>query len=427
MMIIRTLFFVIIVIFYSSASNFSELIGIENANGNTHLFYRILTKYSSDGFSNDIYHFDIFNNTDSLFLKDFYFPAILPEPYGWPSYTSVDDLEFWNGNPADIIYCGIENDMLLGKFYLCSSRFEYYWGPAINNLELSNQNDSLIYASDQWEGLLISYNSGYEWQNINPGFNQLLDISPFDDQILFATNGKYMHRSIDGGLNFSVVDSSGILEKEFLYDSDSTHIYIVSDNKILTSDDCGESWHILYQDSVKVFVSLDESSSGAIYLCHENQIFFSQNYGASFNPYFSLDSNIGGIYKKPNSGILYVSTNDHIYKISKDGLTTLKIITSILDNEFYTSIPGSYHLYQNYPNPFNSTTTIRYQIRQSGNVEIRVYSIDGRLVVTLVDEHKPAGEFSINWETNGLSTGIYFYVLIHNGKMRDTKRLLLIK
>jgi len=217
------------------------------------------------------------------------------------------------------------------------------------------------------------------------------------------------------------------LEKEFLFDSDTTHIYIISGNKILASTDCGESWRLLYEDSVKVFVSLDESNSGAIYLCHENQILFSQNYGATFNPFFSLESNISGIYKKPYSDILYVSTNDHIYQLSKDELITLKIITSISDNEFSNFNPRSYHLYQNYPNPFNSTTTIRFQIRQSGNVEIIVYSLDGRLVDTLVDKQMPAGEISITWEANDFATGIYFYVLIHNGKMRDTKRLLLIK
>jgi hypothetical protein len=427
MILTRTIIFFIIFISYLSASNFTELSGFEDSNGNTHLFYRICIRYSSGGFSNDIYHFDIFNNSDSLYLDDYYFPAIFPEPYGWPSYISVDDLEFWNGNPADFIYCGIENDMLLGKFYLCSSRFDYYWGPEINNLELSNQNDSLVYASNQWAGMLISLKSGSEWQNLNPGYNQLLDISPFDDQILFTTNGKYLYKSINGGLTFSIVDSSMVLEKEFFFDEDSIHIYLVSDNKILASDNFGETWQLLYEDTVKIFISLDASSSGTIYLCRENKILLSQNYGVSFNPYYTLDSNISGIYKKPNSDILYVSTIDHIYQISQGELTTLKTITSIPDKRFSIPNPQSYHLDQNYPNPFNSTTTIQYQIIQPGNVEIRLYSIDGKFVYKVIDTKMPAGEYSVNWDAKDLASGIYFYVLIHNGKVKDTKRLLLIK
>ena len=427
MIFFRTFFFVIVLISYLSASNFAELNGFDDDNDNTHLFYRIYTKYSNGSTSYDIYHLDLSNNSDSLYLEESYSPAIFPEPYGWPSYKTVDDFEFWNRNPADVIYCGIENDMLMGKFYLCSSRFDYYWGPAINNLELSNQNDSLVYASEQWGGLIISFNSGYEWQNLNPCYSRLLDISPFNDQILFASNGKYLHKSTDGGTTFIIVDSSGILEKNFLFDSDSAHIYLVSGNKILTSGDCGESWHLLYEDTVKVFVSLDESSSGAVYLCRKNQILFSQNFGASFNPYKSLESNIGGIYKKPNSDKLYVATIDKIYQISGDELITLKTITSISDNKNYLLDTRSHTLYQNYPNPFNPTTTIKYKIYQPGHVEIKIYSIDGKIVNNLVDKHMPSGNFSVMWDAKGIASGIYFYQLIHDGNAKDTKRLILLK
>ena len=90
-------------------------------------------------------------------------------------------------------------------------------------------------------------------------------------------------------------------------------------------------------------------------------------------------------------------------------------------------MPGSSHLYQNYPNPFNSTTTIGYQIVQSGNVEICIYSIDGRLVEKLVDKQMPAGEYWLNWKADKCATGIYFYVLFFDGKIQDTRRLLLIR
>ncbi len=426
MILTRIIIFFIILISHISASNFAELSGFEDSNGNTHLLYRICIRYSSGGFSNDIYHFDIFNNSDSLYLEDYYFPAIFPEPYGWPSYISVDDLEFWHGNPADFIYCGIENDMLLGKFYLCSSRFDYYWGPEINNLELSNQNDSLVYASNQWAGMLISLKSGSDWQNLNPGYKQLLDISPFDDQILFATNGNYLYKSKDGGLTFSIVDSSMVLEKEFFFDEDSIHIYLVSDNKILASDNFGESWQLLYEDTVKIFISLDASGSGTIYLCRENKILFSQNYGVSFNPYYTLDSNISGIYKKPNSDILYVSTIDHIYQISQGELTTLKTITSIPDNRFSVPNPQSYHLDQNYPNPFNPRTTINYQLPKTIDVELSIYDLLGQKVTTLVKKRQQAGNHQVEWDASTFASGIYYYK-IQAGEFQDVKKMILIR
>lgn len=94
MMIIRTYFLVITLISLLSASNFTELSGFKDENGNIHLFLRIYTQYSGDGFSNDIFHFDIFKNSYSLYIEDYYSPANFPDPYNWPSYKSVDDFEF---------------------------------------------------------------------------------------------------------------------------------------------------------------------------------------------------------------------------------------------------------------------------------------------------------------------------------------------
>ena len=53
---------------------FSELKGMEDQLGNTHLFYRIYNSYSNDPFydtRNHIYHFDLENFSDSLFLSDY--------------------------------------------------------------------------------------------------------------------------------------------------------------------------------------------------------------------------------------------------------------------------------------------------------------------------------------------------------------------
>ena len=50
-----------------------------------------------------------------------------------------------------------------------------------------------------------------------------------------------------------------------------------------------------------------------------------------------------------------------------------------------------------YPNPFRSATTIAYTVPIDGPVEIRVYDIQGRLVTALLDEAKPAGQYTVSW------------------------------
>ena len=80
----------------------------------------------------------------------------------------------------------------------------------------------------------------------------------------------------------------------------------------------------------------------------------------------------------------------------------------------------------NYPNPFNPTTTIAYQIPTDGHVAIKVFDILGRDVATLVDEFKPAGSYTVQFDASRLASGIYFYS-IHAGEYTAVKKMLLLK
>ena len=90
------------------------------------------------------------------------------------------------------------------------------------------------------------------------------------------------------------------------------------------------------------------------------------------------------------------------------------------------AIPKQYELLQNYPNPFNPSTSIKFQIPGSSFVNIKVYDITGREVETLVNEEKSAGSYEVNFNTEGLSSGIYFYKL-RTDNFTETKKMLLIK
>jgi len=81
---------------------------------------------------------------------------------------------------------------------------------------------------------------------------------------------------------------------------------------------------------------------------------------------------------------------------------------------------------QNYPNPFNPTTTISYQIQNSGHVTIKVFDVLGRDVTTLVDEFKPAGRYTAQFDASRLASGIYFYS-IKSSNYNAVKKMLLLK
>ncbi|MFA5403632.1 MAG: T9SS type A sorting domain-containing protein [Ignavibacteria bacterium] len=95
-------------------------------------------------------------------------------------------------------------------------------------------------------------------------------------------------------------------------------------------------------------------------------------------------------------------------------------------NTINSEIPKEYKLYQNYPNPFNPVTKIRFQIKDSRFVILRVYDILGKEVAMLVNEKLSPGKFEIAWNAFSLPSGMYFYKL-ETGNFTDVKKLVLIK
>ena len=89
-------------------------------------------------------------------------------------------------------------------------------------------------------------------------------------------------------------------------------------------------------------------------------------------------------------------------------------------------LPQNFVLYQNYPNPFNPSTKIRYSIPQSSNVIIKVFDILGNEIETLVNEEKPAGNYEVEFDASGLSSGMYLYKL-QAGNFVETKKMILLK
>ncbi len=95
------------------------------------------------------------------------------------------------------------------------------------------------------------------------------------------------------------------------------------------------------------------------------------------------------------------------------------------------ALPTVSRLHPNYPNPFNPRTTIKFDLKQAGPVELAVFDVAGRLVKRLVGETLAAGQHDAVWEgkdTSGRSTaaGVYFFRLKTHDTI-DTKRMTLIK
>jgi hypothetical protein len=89
-------------------------------------------------------------------------------------------------------------------------------------------------------------------------------------------------------------------------------------------------------------------------------------------------------------------------------------------------IPRGFALTQNFPNPFNPSTRIGYTIPSPSRVVLKVYTLLGQEVATLVNDEENAGYKSVVWDGAGLANGVYFY-RIQAGAFSAVKKMLLLK
>jgi hypothetical protein len=337
----------IILLFLSSLSaqqfyyTFSELKGIEDSNSNTHLFPRLYSEWHSGQsyeYRNDIYHFDLQTNIDSLFLKDYSFYNTL---YG--GGIAITDYDFWNNDPSKYIFCYIGTEFdespsaIIQRFD--SKMPNHYWLTNPPSVGISKQDDSILFGTNSM--IIGSIDGGWTWNEKNIFDYHFLNLSPYNDNVHFyIAGGGTLYKTTDGGNTFFQVDTNSstsiypYIGQEILFDNDSNYIYRKYRNYnkyyFSVSNNKGDpfSWVIKYSSDNKIFISIDYSQSGNIYLADGRYIYHSTDYGITFNEYKVLNRNIVGIYKKPSaiggSDKLYAATKYDLYEITPDTIIVIK-------------------------------------------------------------------------------------------------------
>ena len=103
-----------------------------------------------------------------------------------------------------------------------------------------------------------------------------------------------------------------------------------------------------------------------------------------------------------------------------------KAANNLFQNNAEIRLEGKFALHQNYPNPFNPSTTISYEIKETSFIELTVYDALGRFIKIVDEGIKIPGSYSVRFEPEGLSTGVYFYQLI-SGEYKTQNKMLLLK
>lgn len=101
--------------------------------------------------------------------------------------------------------------------------------------------------------------------------------------------------------------------------------------------------------------------------------------------------------------------------------------TKILSGIDDVDIPEEFEfkLIGNAPNPFNPTTIIRYRINDIAPLDLRIYSLDGKLVMSRQITNPELGMNEININMENFSSGIYLYSLESRNEIRKAKMIFL--
>lgn len=162
-------------------------------------------------------------------------------------------------------------------------------------------------------------------------------------------------------------------------------------------------------------------------------------FGAVYNP---TNPSQSGVWRSDNSGLNWVQFNSGL-PLAKSTRSLLisggYLFAGLAQNGIYriplsqiTSAGGEteqaegYKLSQNYPNPFNASTVIKFSLKKKGNALLKVYDINGREVMTLINSDLQAGTHEFHLDAEMLPSGVYFYKLSAD-KISMIRKMVLVK
>ena len=322
----RVFIFLSFLFFFSPlhSQQFHSLDGIESPIGQTILLYRLGTDQYN---SNPIFKLNLQTGYEQQIMDahEIYFPV-------GADIKTVNDYEFFPGDTANFINVGDRIYMDYGSYIARNDSSVFGYFSPLYGVDISKQNPLKVFVFDGG-GPIRSWDGGYTFpeDSIYPVANFIpIALADFDDNVMFGFD-----EELEFCKNGGVVDTAYVgfdIYSKMLFDVNQFHIYRVNwtygGYSLNVSNNKGNAftWTKTYQSENPIYVAIDSTQSGVVYLADGRKIYKSVNNGYSFSEYKSLPSKLVGIYKKPNSEILYAATRDIIYKVAPNSIISIKSI-----------------------------------------------------------------------------------------------------
>ncbi|MCE1163886.1 MAG: T9SS type A sorting domain-containing protein [Bacteroidetes bacterium] len=272
---------------------------------------------------------------------------------------------------------------------------------------------SYVYAGIGTTGIIRSTNSGASWAGTSINADVVRGIA-VSFSVVFVSGDAGLYRSTNNGANWTTTE--GPVGTAAITIS-GTNIYVGNYLGVYMSSNNGDNW------------SSTSMTTNTTCLASSGSNVFAGTLGNGI--YVTKDNGNTWLLKDEGMGVQYFNTlmvyNNYLYAGTQFSSVWKRSIQEMIGiRQISEVIPRNYLLHQNYPNPFNPVTKIRYEVPKAGIINLSVYDILGRKIVTLVNENQSAGVYESDFNASSLAGGIYFYRLTAEG-YGETKKMIVIK
>ncbi|MFZ1729937.1 MAG: T9SS type A sorting domain-containing protein [Bacteroidota bacterium] len=275
------------------------------------------------------------------------------------------------------------------------------------NLDLCKSNPDVLYGVTGYSSLAyrstnaLASSSTVTWTRIDAGLPNLY----LGDVAVHPTNG-----------DIAYIGTAGF--------SSSSGVYKTVDG--------GSSWTFMKGETPETM--LPDIPVGAIAIWDKNPeivfagtdvgVYVSRDGGLNWAPFTEgLPNVVVDDLKITEGDVLYAATHGRGMWMTSAILTTAE--------ETGRNHPLMFNLGQNYPNPVGNnsgalSSVVPFTLEHAGQVTVRIFDAKGKLLSTVLDEHRESGSHQVRISAESLRPGAYFYEL-RSGSQREVKKMVVVR
>ncbi|NOY05420.1 MAG: S8 family serine peptidase [Chlorobi bacterium] len=289
-------------------------------------------------------------------------------------------------------------------------------------------------------GIATTRDGGWTWYPISnsvsaapgeAGWNNCYD--QVANTMWFGTNSSKIYKSTDRGESWRAISTPGKNVVDISFANENVGVIRFGNvqnfggqNGLAVTSDGGETWQAITTLTLPSSArALMERGGIRLWVLMNNDAYVSTDLGKSwsvdpspsaFGPITTADMHVG------SQTTTVFAAGKNIYKFVSPAQTTVAVDGK---NE-----PSAVTLSQSWPNPASGAAahnlTIEFSIREANDVNLSLYSIDGKLLRQLIQARLAAGHHATRLDTRSLKSGVYLYVL-RAGNDRIVRKMVITR